>query len=755
MLVTGYMTALLEELNSRQREAVLHRAGPLLILAGAGSGKTRVITRRVVWLIREGGVRPSEILAVTFTNKAAGEMRERIQEQLGSSSDAVWVSTFHSTGLSILREHGAAIGLPRSLVVYDDGDQLALLTRLMKDQGVDTTLLPPRAVRSRIDFAKSCGLGPDEMEVADHDLLGERARSVYRSYQAALRASGAVDFGDLLLETVSLLRRNEEVLELLERRLRYVMVDEFQDTSPVQYALVRLLTRKSGNLAVVGDDDQSIYGWRGADVRNILAFERDYPNAKVVRLEQNYRSTRVILDAAHAIIRRSPTRKEKRLFTDQSGGDLVRVLNAVDERDEAQLVARQIEAALSEGYSRGEMAVFYRVNAMSRVLEDALRERRIPYHVVRGRSFYERAEIKDITAYLRLAVNPHSDSDILRVINTPRRGIGTRTVERLRKAAAGSSGSIWSVLASPGSLKEVGPAAVRRLAAFREIIGKLHEMSTSSVSTKDIVREAMIGSGYVSSLEAEEAPEALERLENLHELLSVATERSSNGESLVQMLDDMALAGDADDDVEPEQVALMTLHAAKGLEFDVVFVIGMEERTFPHARAFAAGGWSEDEEALSEERRLCYVGFTRARRRLTLTSADSRWIMGERQVRSPSRFLEEIPSELIERSLRVSGSTAKRYGGRISSGPSWEGSPFPGEVPSNSDPDLVVVDYDFDQRPPDECGRRLRPGGRVRHRTFGDGKIHEVDGLGGNARLVICFDDAGIKKVLARYLEIL
>ncbi len=739
------MSALLESLNVQQRAAASHLEGPLLILAGAGSGKTRVITHRVAWLVKEAGVSLSEILAVTFTNKAAGEMRSRVAKLLGAGAEEVWISTFHSAGVRMLREHGEAVGVPPGFVIYDDSDQLSLIKRILKDSGTDTSFITPRTVRSRIDYAKSCGLGPDAMDIDRGDPTGEEVREIYRRYQAALRSSGAVDFGDLLVETVSMLRNHSAVLDAYRRRLRFFMVDEFQDTSPVQYELVRLLAGPAENLVVVGDDDQSIYGWRGADVRNILSFETDYPKARVIRLEQNYRSTQVILDAAHAIIEKSPERKKKRLWTERRGGDLLELIAAKDEVEEARLAAFRVEL-LSNTVPRNEIAILYRTNAMSRVVEDALRARRVPYQVVRGRSFYERAEIRDLTAYLRLAVNPHSDADLLRIINTPRRGIGSRTVERLRSAGDEAGTSLWSVIWDSHKPLDLGQAASRRVRSFAELIRALHDLVIKGSSAYEVVKESMIRSGLVAAFESDVSEEGRERLENLTELLAVAAQREDEGYSLVDLLDEMALLGDADEKVEGERVALMTLHAAKGLEFDVVMMLGVEERTLPHARVFTDTAAFEDPEALAEERRLCYVGFTRARSKLVLGMARTRWVMGSRQVRGASRFLGELPAELLgERSRaqpryeRACGSLGRHESQGVEVHPSKE---------------EIILDYSFDQRPEVE-EVAPRPGGRVRHSLLGDGEIRRVDGFGHNARFEVRFDSGSVKRVLARYLQVL
>ena len=752
----------LEDLNPEQREAAAHVEGPLLILAGAGSGKTRVITHRIAHLVRTEGVAPGEILAVTFTNKAAGEMRRRLGELLGwAAASAVWASTFHSAGVRILRRDGHHLGLPPNLVVYDDADQRALVRRITRQLGLDPSLYPDRQLLSRIDKVKSGGGGPGDLEVSLFDPVGEKARVVFEHYQKALRAAGAVDFGDLLVESVRLLQEVPTVRERYQRELRFVMVDEFQDTSPVQYALIRLLAGPRRNLVVVGDDDQAIYRWRGADIRNILSFERDYPDAKVVRLERNYRSTQVILDAAHAVIERNPSRKDKRLWTDRDGGELLQVLQVSDEQDEARLVAARLDA-LAERHPRRELAVFYRVNAQSRVLEDALRAARIPYHVVRGRSFYDRAEIKDLTSYLRLSVNPRSDADVLRVINTPRRGLGKKTVERLQSAALSAGQSLFEVLETGLDLSGVSAAALKKLHRFRDLVAGLHAQVIADRPPQDVVEAAITESGYARALTDEGTEEAAERLANLQEMIAAAAARADEGKSLMDFLDEMALTGDADGGAadEGDAVSLMTLHAAKGLEFDGVVIVGMEERTFPHGRAFQGfGGLEEDEAQMAEERRLCYVGFTRARQELVLTCARTRFLNGQRQVRSPSRFLGEIPPEL------VAGVPVAPVWGTASALGALGGFGGPGrrggfdddlaEEPELGEEDGIVVDYTFDQRPAGEGGGVVARGRQVRHRTFGTGEIRSVDGRGPQARLLVHFEGVGTKKILARYVELI
>lgn len=751
---------ILDDLNPEQRSAVTHGDGPLLILAGAGSGKTRVITSRIAWLV-ESGADPRSILAVTFTNKAAGEMRERVRKLLGHAGMDVWISTFHSAGVRILREHGHHLGLPPNLIIYDDADQRALLKRVIRELGFDDKVLTPRKVLSRISTEKGRGVGPDDMEVDRLDFTGERIQSVYAHYQRALRAAGAVDFGDLLMETVRLFDEVPAVLQSFQERFAHVMVDEFQDTNAVQYDLIRHLIGARGNLVVVGDDDQAIYRWRGADIRNILSFERDFPTTTVVRLERNYRSTQRILDAAHAVIRHVPNRKEKKLWTDAPAGDPIEVFQTPDEQDEARLVASTVDR-LSENYPLSEIAVFYRVNAQSRVLEDALRGARIPYLIVRGRSFYDRAEIRDLTAYLRLAVNPASDADFLRVVNTPRRGIGKTTLTRLQAFASGREGSLFAAVQSGEVIPGLTKAPTAKLRAFAGLVAGLNDLVEKDAPPQDIVEAALRDSGYSDALGTDGSPEAAERLENLNEMVSAATQRADEGKSLLDFLDEMALTADADTRApdDGQRVNLMTLHAAKGLEFDAVIITGMEERTFPHARAFLDEGYAEDLEEMSEERRLCYVGFTRARKSLLLSCCHTRFLMGRRQVRTPSRFIRDIPkdlvvSHLIERTPRYQDEYVVRRGREIPWRMNRLDEPIADE-PALGEEDGIVVDYEFDQRPVSERGDRTpRRGRRVNHRTFGEGVIHHIEGTGPAARLVIRFETVGTKKILARYVELL
>ncbi len=750
-------SAILHDLNPPQREAVLHGDGPLLILAGAGSGKTRVITRRIAYLVRARGVRPWQILAVTFTNKAAREMRDRLSALLGTEVNELTVSTFHSAAAHMLRREADRVGLTRSFVIYDDADQLQVVKRAMRDAHVDMALVSPREILSRIDHQKNLGRLPKDMNPGPEDYRGRVTQAVYRVYERLLRAANAADFGDLLLLLVVLLRKNSDVLERYRQRFRHVLVDEFQDTNPVQYELLKLLAPPGSNLAVVGDDDQSIYRWRGASVRNILDFPDDYASTKVVKLEQNYRSDQAILEAAHAVIAKNSRRMAKKLWSERPRGESLGLLITRDERGEAQEIAGRIHQLNREGQiGFQQMAVFYRVNAQSRVLEETLRLSRIPYTVVNARSFYERAEIKDAVAYLRLMVNPKSDADLLRIINKPARGIGETTLERLSDFATGAGQSLFEALASADQIASLNSAAVRRLRGVRELLDSLNRFSVTAPDAASAVEKMLSETGLVARLQDEGTDEALARAENLRELLGASQEFDLipaaaptpdddfgvPASPLEAFLEQISLIGEADTDVGEGRVALMTLHAAKGLEFDAVFMVGMEDGVFPHSRALAHDA---DKEEMAEERRLCYVGFTRARKRLFLSLAQTRSLFGELKFNSPSRFLSDVPPSLFEsdwsselaRERTAAFPTPRRRKVREARDPS-EGS---------------FVDRSYDQSGHFGDSPTDVRGVRVRHSQFGEGEILECDGEGPNAKVTVRFRSVGLKRIIARFLS--
>jgi DNA helicase-2/ATP-dependent DNA helicase PcrA len=718
---------ILTGLNPPQQEAVLHGDGPLLILAGAGSGKTRVITRRIAYLIARRGLQPWQILAVTFTNKAAEEMKRRVEQLLGARGLNVALGTFHSTCVRILRKWHQEVGLSRSFVIYDEADQLGVVKECLRALDIGERLLNPRGAAARISRAKNELLTPGEYAAVANDFVEERMARIYALYQERLRASHAVDFDDLLMLTVHLFRDRPHVLEYYQTLWRSVLVDEYQDTNRAQYQIVNALTGRHGNLAVVGDDDQSIYRWRGADLNNILDFERDHPGCRVIKLEQNYRSTQTILDAAGGVVRNNRGRKGKTLWTENPAGDPVVVYQGRDEQAEADFVVCTLRRLVDEhGYSLDDVAVFYRTNAQSRVLEDALRREVTPYVIVGGLRFYERKEAKDLLAYLRLVANPDDAQSFKRIVNVPPRGIGQVTVEKLEGLALAERISLWEACRRIGERKIVGPRAAK---ALQELVGLIERVRTRAEVTAvpDLVVELLESTGYLADLEREGTIEAESRIENLQELVSAArefTERSED-KTLQAFLDSVALIADIDLMAQGAgAVTLMTLHSAKGLEFPVVFMTGMEEGVFPHARSLT------DDEELEEERRLCYVGMTRARERLFLTTAFSRRLFQNANFNLPSRFLDEIPVNLIARVDDLAASR-ERYG----SSPSVIGRELPIEG------EAAFVDH-------------LQVGMRVRHPDWGIGTIRERIGEGEDLKVVVTFAGVGRKKLAAAFAQL-
>jgi DNA helicase-2/ATP-dependent DNA helicase PcrA len=638
---------LLEGLNPPQREAVVHGTGPLLVLAGAGSGKTRVLTHRIAHLVATGAAKPSEILAITFTNKAAQEMRNRVESLVGRMVRVMWVMTFHSACARILRTEAERLGYTKRFSIYDDADSVRLVRRCLDELSIDPKRFAPRAIKSQISRAKN--------QLEDAAAYRERVSSffeqtvadVYELYEKRIHEMNAMDFDDLLFRTVNLLELFPDVAERYRQAFRWILVDEYQDTNHAQYRLLQLLAGEERNVCVVGDDDQSIYQFRGADINNILDFERDFPGAHVVKLEQNYRSTQTILSAANAVVANNEGRKPKELWSDCGTGDPVRVAELEDEHAEARYVASEIERLADEGTSRGEIAVFYRTNAQSRVLEDTLVRANVAYQVIGGTKFYERAEVKDALAYLTLLTNPADSVSFGRVVNTPRRGIGQTTVNRVLAHANTMGEPVMEIAAVPELVPGLGPAAVKALDRFASIIERLRELTEHS-SVGDLLESVLQETGYIEALEAERTIEAQGRVENLQELVGVAREFDENWEGehglpgLAEFLQQLSLYSEQDALRDAEStVTLMTLHNAKGLEYPVVFMIGCEEGVFPHSRSI-------DEGNLEEERRLCYVGITRAERHLYLTYARTRSLFGSRSYNMPSRFLDELPAELTD-----------------------------------------------------------------------------------------------------------
>ena len=775
---------LLEGLNDAQREAVLHGEGPQLVLAGAGSGKTRVIVHRIARLVRDERIMPWHVLAVTFTNKAAGEMKERLEALLGTQAHELWVQTFHAFGARFLRREAGRAGLPPSFAIYDDDDQIRLVKRIFQELRVDDgEPLTARQALSRIDRWKNAAERPAEVTIGEYDVEGQLAREVYARFEAALARAGAVDFGDLLLRPVRLLEEDAQVRRAWSSRFRYLLVDEFQDTNAAQYRLLKLLAGEKRNVCVVGDDDQAIYSWRGADVRNILDFDRDFPGTRVVKLEQNYRSTRTVLDAAHAVISRARRRREKRLWTERGPGDALALVVGQDEHDEAERIARAVAAERARGTAGEEIAVLYRTNAQSRAIEAALRAGRVPYVIVRGTSFYDRAEVKDAAAYLRLALSPRSDLDLERVVNRPPRGIGDKTVERLRAHAAARGVALFDALAERDAVQALKPTARRALAEFHALVAGL-AADVPALDAGIAVQEVLKRSGMLARLEAEHTDEAVERAENLVELVAAAREfdESLLGEPpprdpdevrpppLARFLEQIALLGEADAETPEGRVSLMTLHAAKGLEFEAVFLAGLEDGTLPYERPWSDAGPAERDAAEDEERRLCYVGMTRAKRRLTLSLARRRIGYGEGgpsyRSMEPSRFLADLPPELFGLASRVTpsaappaarGPTIRRPPGSLPGDPHIEleddgaraAAPPPRRMPAaRSGP---VVDYAFDQRP--EAAGTIARGTRVVHASLGEGTVVACEGAGVGTKVTVFFDEVGEKRVLARFLQ--
>src|SRR3954469_2215522 len=635
--------AYLADLNPAQREAVLETEGPLLVIAGAGSGKTRVLTHRVGHLLTACGVKPNEILGITFTNKAANEMKERLEDLLGPTARRLWILTFHAACGRILRREAPRLGYRTNFTIYDQADQIRLTKACLEELERDPKRFVPRGIHAQISTAKNNLVGPEEYKTRVASFYDQTVADTYELYQRRLFTSNAVDFDDLLYLTVDVLERFPEALERWRKAFRYVLVDEYQDTNHAQYRLLQLLAGEHKNLFAAGDPDQSIYAFRGADIRNILEFERDFPGTRTIPLEQNYRSTNTILRAANEVIANNRERKPKNLFSELGEGDPVRVFEVEDEHAEARFVAAEIAGLVEEGYNGNEIGVFYRTNAQSRVLEDILVRQGVAYQVVGGPRFYERAEIKDVIAYLQVIDNPYDAVSLQRVVNRPRRGIGDSTLAKLMSFADDAEMSLWEAMDRPEAAG-VGTAPAKAVAGFRNTIQSLMSAS-DELNVAELIEAVLDRSGYLESLEAERTIEAQGRIENLQELVALAREWLENAAepSLSSFLQEVSLYSDQDSiRGEGSLVTLMTIHNAKGLEFRAVYLIGMEEGIFPHSRSI-------EEQGVEEERRLCYVGMTRAMERLTLMHASSRMLYGGRSYNLPSRFLDELPERHFER----------------------------------------------------------------------------------------------------------
>jgi DNA helicase-2/ATP-dependent DNA helicase PcrA len=705
----------LADLNDAQREAVVTTEGPLLVIAGAGSGKTRVLTYRVAHLLAACGVEPNEILAITFTNKAAGEMRERIETAVGPKARAIWILTFHAACGRILRREAPRLGYRSNFTIYDQADQIRLVRDVLQELDRDPKRFVPRGIHTQISNAKNQLIGPEEYLSRVASFYDQTVADTYALYQRRLFASNAVDFDDMLMLTVDVLQRFPEAHEKWAQTFRYVLVDEYQDTNHAQYVLLKLLTDMSKNLMAVGDPDQSVYSFRSADIRNILDFERDFPGTRTIALEQNYRSTNAILNAANAVISHNRERTEKRLWSELGEGEPVRVLEVEDEHAEARFVAAEIAGLLEFGYSLSEVAVVYRTNAQSRVLEDVLVRQGVAYQVIGGPRFYERAEVKDVIAYLQAIDNPYDAVSLTRIANKPRRGLGNTSLSRLQTLADGEGISLWEAL---GRADEAG-LATASLRAVQSFYGLLQSLMAGAMelSVSELVERVLERSGYLDALEAERTIEARGRIENLEELVGVAREFEAASEepSLSTFLQEISLYSDQDalsGDEGGGQVTLMTLHSAKGLEYRAVFMIGVEEGVFPHARSLEEG-------SLEEERRLCYVGMTRAKERLTFTHASRRSLYGRSDANLPSRFLDELPEEGVERE-RLAPASWSNYGARRGQATA---------VPRTDVPDLSTGD-------------------NVRHSTLGAGIVTriEADGV-----VTVRFEDGAERRLMVEY----
>lgn len=741
-----YLTdKLLNGLNPEQQNAVKATDGPLLIMAGAGSGKTRVLTHRIGYLIVEKGVNPYNILAITFTNKAAREMRERIGKMMGGTADEIWISTFHSMCVRILRRDIDRLGFNRNFTILDTTDQQSVIKGILKDKNIDPKKFDPRAILGSISSAKNELVDPEEYAKLAGGYFDQVVSDVYTEYQKRLRKNQALDFDDLIMTTIQLFKRVPEVLEYYQRKFQYIHVDEYQDTNKAQYLLVKQLASRFQNLCVVGDSDQSIYRWRGADIANILSFEKDYPSAKVILLEQNYRSTKRILLAANKVIENNANRKPKNLWTENPEGNKIVYYRADSEQGEAQFVAGKIKELTRDKYKYSDVAILYRTNAQSRVMEEVLLKSNIEYSIVGGTKFYDRKEIKDMLAYLRLISNPDDDISLQRVINVPKRGIGSTSLDKIANFAAIHDLSLYQALESI-ELVGLSPKTTKAAIEFRDLIGNYTRMQ-EFLSVTELVEEVLDKSGYREMLKAEKSLEAQSRLENLDELLSVTKsfEESSEDKSLVAFLTDLALVADIDsmddDEEKSDAVVLMTLHSAKGLEFPVVFLIGMEEGVFPHSRSLM------EEAEMEEERRLAYVGITRAEQTLFLTNAQMRTLFGRTNMNPASRFIKEIPEDLLE-GVELHARSGSPFG--------TKGRSFGTAGASTANPVVrkpVMRPVAASSTGGDELSWKV--GDKAEHGKWGIGTVVSVKGEGESTELDIAFPSpTGIKRLLAKFAPI-
>ncbi|AAW54831.1 DNA helicase PcrA [Staphylococcus epidermidis] len=723
------MNALVKNMNSEQSEAVRTTEGPLLIMAGAGSGKTRVLTHRIAYLLDEKDVSPYNILAITFTNKAAKEMKARVEHLVGEEAQVIWMSTFHSMCVRILRRDADRIGIERNFTIIDPTDQKSVIKDVLKSENIDSKRFEPRMFIGAISNLKNELKTPEDAQKEANDFHSQMVATVYKGYQRQLSRNEALDFDDLIMTTINLFERVPETLEYYQNKFQYIHVDEYQDTNKAQYTLVKLLANKFKNLCVVGDSDQSIYGWRGADIQNILSFEEDYPEAKTIFLEQNYRSTKNILNAANEVIKHNSERKPKGLWTANSGGDKIQYYEAMTERDEAEYVVKEIMKHQRSGKKYSEMAILYRTNAQSRVLEETFMKSNIPYTMVGGQKFYDRKEIKDLLSYLRVIANSNDDISLQRIINVPKRGIGPSSVEKIQTYALQNNISMFDALAEVdfiGLSKKVTQECI----SFYEMIQNLIK-EQEFLEISEIVDEVLQKSGYRDMLDREQSIESRSRLENLDEFMSVPKDYEENTpleeQSLINFLTDLSLVADIDEADTQNGVTLMTMHSAKGLEFPIVFIMGMEESLFPHIRAIK----SEDDHEMEEERRICYVAITRAEELLYITNATTRMLFGRSQSNMPSRFLKEIPEDLLDSHTGQKRQTIYP-----------KSQPKRGFSKRTTSTKKQVSSSDW------------KVGDKVMHKAWGEGMVSNVNEKNGSVELDIIFKSEGPKRLLAQFAPI-
>jgi DNA helicase-2/ATP-dependent DNA helicase PcrA len=755
-----------KNMNPPQKDAIETMTGPLLILAGAGSGKTRVLTHRMANIIGQGAAAPDGVLCVTFTNKAAKEMEHRIYKILADMGvlirEQLWINTFHSFCVRVLRSHITLLDYKPFFTIYDSSDQLSQIKKVMTALSINDKMYPAKNFQSRISHAKMLGLSPEAFGKSSQRLMDQKTFEVYRAYEIEMKRANSLDFDDLLMKTYELFRMYPDVLTMYQEKFQFIMVDEYQDTNHIQYLLVQMLAKAHRNLCVVGDEDQSIYSWRGADIKNILNFEKDFPEAKVVKLEENYRSSANIVNAATSVIKNNSQRKDKTLFTSNPDGDLINAREERNEYDEAKFVAKTIQTMTNEGEgSFNDYAVFYRTNAQSRVLEEQLRTLAIPYRLVGGVRFYERMEIKDMLSFMKLSINPADDIALKRIINVPARGIGKTTVDKIEELSAKNSLTMFNGAQKAIQDKIFNAGTTGKL---RRFVDMMEELQNSALTFRltDFYHIVLDRTEYLAALKKDESPEAQARIENLEELdNAIAQFAKERGEesTLTSFLEEMALVSDVDSlDQEQNSVTLMTLHISKGLEYPYVFIVGVEENLFPSGRASE----SDNPEDVEEERRLAYVGMTRARKKLWLTYTKMRRVWGQEQFNAPSRFISEIPQNLVS---YKSAAEAPRFVSRYGDSSGSDSSNNWGQTSASFNRNKAREDQDFDfQSFPDEeddfsdaassGGTGYNKGMRVRHPTFGVGTVYAIEGTGDNLKVSIMFTDNTIKKFVAKYARL-